>query len=70
MKQIRLLGQVITVLILATKCNFVCTRANLAFIIIYFVWRCLGVTPAERLTNLYKTRWQHNVDLVFHELAY
>ncbi|CAO2180320.1 unnamed protein product [Urochloa humidicola] len=29
-----------------------------------------GVTPAEKLTNLYKTKWQHNVNPVFHELAY
>ncbi|GJN37914.1 hypothetical protein PR202_gb26914 [Eleusine coracana subsp. coracana] len=29
-----------------------------------------GVTPAERLANLYKTKWQHNVDPIFHEFAY
>ncbi|TVU22648.1 hypothetical protein EJB05_32362 [Eragrostis curvula] len=29
-----------------------------------------GVTPAERLANLYKTKWRHNVDPVFHEFAY
>ncbi|CAO2184996.1 unnamed protein product [Urochloa humidicola] len=29
-----------------------------------------GVTPAENLSNLYTTKWQHNVDPVFHEFAY
>ncbi|GJN36168.1 hypothetical protein PR202_gb25008 [Eleusine coracana subsp. coracana] len=29
-----------------------------------------GVTPAEKLLNLYETKWQRNVDPVFKELLY
>jgi glutamate--cysteine ligase len=29
-----------------------------------------GVTPAERLLNLYETKWQRNVDHVFEHLLY
>ncbi|KAL5202710.1 hypothetical protein ABZP36_013662 [Zizania latifolia] len=29
-----------------------------------------GVTPAEKLLNLYETKWQHGVDPVFEELLY
>ena len=29
-----------------------------------------GVTPAERLLNLYETKWQRSVDPVFQELLY
>ena len=30
----------------------------------------VGVTPAEKLVQMYNEKWEKNVDLVFEELRY
>lgn len=39
-----------------------------------FIWKCKlfveGVTPAERLLELYNGKWEQQIDPVFEELLY